>query len=249
MRDPERGCPWDAAQDFRSLAPLVLEEVCELAEAAEQEDFDGLREELGDVLLHVALYARLAAEARRFDFADVVGGLIDKLVRRHPHVFANGAHRGGVDSPEAALAAWRQAKALEAVQRARRGALDGIPPQLSALSAAEKMQSRAAGKGMERGEPASVRERLDAELAALDAADGADALERALGEALFGLVEHARALGVPPERSLRAANRRFRRRFEFVERGLSARGVAWEDAGADALKRLWRDAERAVDGP
>ena len=250
LRDPESGCPWDAAQDFESLSPLLIEEACELVEAVEQGDVEGMREELGDLLLHVALYAQIAAEARRFDFAELVDALVAKLLRRHPHVFPDGSLHGeqrrSVDNVEDALASWQAAKATEAKQKARAGVLDGIPLQMSALSRAAKLQRRAAKKGFDWNALPQVRAQLDAELAELDAAADPDARAGELGDVLFCCVNLARHLDVDPERVLRGANRRFQHRFEFIERRLSDAGIAWEDADADALDRLWREAKRAL---
>ncbi len=250
LRDPERGCPWDAVQDFQSLVPLMLEEACEVADAVEREDFDNLREELGDLLLHVAFYAQLAAEAEHFGFGEVVGDLVEKLLRRHPHVFPDGSLHGvqrrSVDNVDAALASWQAVKRTEASQAARQGTLDGIPPQMSALSRAEKMQRRAAKRGFDWNGADGARAQLDAELAELAAAHGADALEHELGDVLFCCVNLARHLGVAPERALRAANRRFERRFAFMEQRMSERGIAWADSDRPGMERLWSEAKQAL---
>jgi MazG family protein len=205
LRDRQRGCPWDLEQDFDSIAPCTIEEAYEVAEAIRLRDFDGLREELGDLLLQVVFHARMAEEAGHFDIGAVVAGLSGKLVRRHPHVFGDAAI---ADAPAQVLA-WEEQKAAE---RAARGAgpLDGVALALPALLRAQKLQRRAARAGADEAAP-GVRAGEIADRArrlAGPAADPADAASD-VGALLFAAADLARQLGVDAESALREATARF----------------------------------------
>jgi MazG family protein len=190
LRDPNGGCPWDLEQDFASIAPYTLEEAYEVDDAIRRGDMKGLCDELGDLLLQVVFHARMAEEAGHFRFDDVVEGLCEKLVRRHPHVFGGAEVRSSAEQTES----WETIKAAE---RAELGAaadpLDEVPLALPALTRAAKLQRRAARAGAA-GPPEAPGERLDA---------------LALGERLFALVAHANREGLDPEQALRDANARF----------------------------------------
>ncbi|MCY4244700.1 MAG: nucleoside triphosphate pyrophosphohydrolase [Gammaproteobacteria bacterium] len=215
LRDPENGCPWDAAQNFNSIVPHTLEEACEVADAIERGDLEQLADELGDLLFQVALYAQLGAEENRFDFVQVVDNLSDKLIRRHPHVFAGTRHQSGT----ALSTAWEEQKKHERQERARRnrrqaGILDDIPLTLPALARAVKLQKRALQYGRAGGDVDSALERVRANADALRGAQHADAgknqeAEMLLGQMLFNCADAARHLGLDAEQALRGANRRF----------------------------------------
>ncbi|MBL8482698.1 MAG: nucleoside triphosphate pyrophosphohydrolase [Rhodocyclaceae bacterium] len=203
LRDPQRGCPWDRAQTYASIAPHTIEEAYEVADAIERGDMDELRDELGDLLFQVVFYCELAREQQRFDFAAVAGGLADKMLRRHPHVF------GSAPSPglQAQTAAWEAIKAGER-SGAGNGPLDGIPRALPALTRSAKLIKRGAAAGLPAPDRASAQSLAGAALAGLDAAQP-EARERALGQALFALCALARAVDVDPEQALRSENRRY----------------------------------------
>lgn len=200
----EDGCPWDREQTHRSLARHLLEETHEVLEAIDAGDSDAIREELGDVLLQVTFHAQIAADEGRWDVDDVAGGLVRKLIHRHPHVFGD-VH---VESSDEVLANWEQIKAAE---RDAHGLDDEIPATLPALARAGKVQRRAAGVGPEAGRPrataalAELRSRIEN----LDDAAGAPDADERFGDALFAAVTLARALDVDPEGALRGATRRF----------------------------------------
>jgi len=244
LRDPEHGCPWDVAQDFRSIAPHTIEEAYEVADAIEVGDIDGLRDELGDLLLQVVYHARMAEEDRRFDFEQVAAGLADKLVRRHPHVFGDAA----ADTSAERERIWEQEKAAE---RARKGetddsALAGVTRGLPALSRAQKLQKRAARVGFDwpdfRGAAAKVRE----EMAEIEAAHGdPEALEAEVGDLLFAVVNLARHHGVDSETALRRASQRFERRFRDVETQVSAEGRTTTELSLPELEVHWQAAKAA----
>jgi MazG family protein len=238
------GCPWDRAQDFRSIAPYTVEEAYEVAEAAETGDMPALKDELGDLLLQVVFHAQMAEEAGAFGFDDVAHGTVDKLVRRHPHVFgaANAA------DPEAVTLAWEDHKAAERLAKAAPGripsALDGIDLGLPALTRAAKLQRRAARVGFDWRGAAEIYAKIDEEIielkAEIVAKSSTERIEDELGDLLFSVVNLARKLTLDPEQALRAATRKFERRFRAVEQGLAARGVEPAKAGIDAMEAEWQ---------
>ncbi len=247
LRDPERGCPWDRTQDHASLAPYAVEEAYEVAEAAERGDLDALEDELGDLLLQVIFHARIAEEAGRFDLDDIARRLAEKLIRRHPHVFADA-------DPGDHHATW---EAIKADERAARGeddpsALAGVSPGLPPLLRAAKLQKRAARVGFDwdRPEPVldKIREEID-ELAEELARNPREPrrLEAEIGDLLFATVNLARHLGIDPEAALRGTNRRFEARFRHLEAQLAARGSRPEDEDLDTLERAWQVAKKVLD--
>ncbi len=240
LRDPERGCPWDCAQNFDSLVPHTLEEAYEVADAIERGDYRDVRDELGDLLFQVVFYAQLGAEQRHFDFADVATGIADKLVRRHPHVFA--------DQPVADATAQNQAwEAHKAVEReaktgANAGALDGVSRTLPSLSRAQTLQRRAQRVGFDwpdvDGPLAKIEEELAECRAELPAGD-AGRLQEEVGDLLFACVNFARHLGIDAETALRTANRKFEQRFEAMEQFLRAEGERIQDASLERMDAAW----------
>ncbi|NGP54734.1 nucleoside triphosphate pyrophosphohydrolase [Thioalkalivibrio sp. XN8] len=248
LRDPERGCPWDLEQDFSTIAPYTIEEAYEVADAIERGDLGDLRDELGDLLFQVVFHARLAEEQGAFDFAAVAAGLVDKMKRRHPHVFGDAQ----VADAAAQTEAWEAHKARERAGR-RRGALDDIPVGLPALARAQKLGRRAARVGFDWPDAAAVLAKLDeerAELAeAMGAADrGTAAVEEELGDLLFTMTNLARHLQVDAEGALRRAAAKFERRFRAVEARLAAAGLTPDAVDAATLERFWEDVKEAEAG-
>jgi MazG family protein len=243
LRDPQGGCPWDLEQDFRSIAPYTLEEAYEVADAIERGHLDDLREELGDLLLQVVFHAQMARERGAFDFDAVARGICEKMVRRHPHVFAGEQ----VESASAQTEAWDRLKSEEKAARGVSGVLDDVPLALPALTRAAKLGRRAARAGFDWPDAAGPRAKVDEELAELDAAvagtAGPDAVEGEFGDLLFSLVNYARHLGVDPEAALRRSNEKFVRRFRHVERRLGAEGLSGSEAGIERLDAWWEEAK------
>lgn len=242
LRDPETGCPWDLEQTFSSIAPFTLEEAYEVADAIDREDFAGLKDELGDLQLQVVFHAQMAREAGLFDFQDVVDGIADKLVRRHPHVFAE-ASAASADDVESI---WEAEKAKE---RKEGGSLAGVARALPALLRAQKLGKRAARVGFDWPTYAGVRAKLTEETGELDVAvaDGdPGAQEQELGDLLFSVAQVARHLGLEPEQCLRAANDRFEARFSALESKLLAEGKRVEELSLEALEERWQDAKTVV---
>ena len=252
LRDPETGCPWDLKQDFRSIVPSTIEECYELAAAIEHADYDHVAEELGDVLFQVVFYGQLGREAGLFDFPQVVHTLADKLVRRHPHVFADGTIEGvvrGELDEQQVKAQWETIKAEERVARDQTRALADVPVALPALPRAQKLQKRAARVGFDWDGPAGVFARLEEELAELREAVAAGkgaAVTGELGDLLFTCVNLARHLKVDGETALRGANARFEARFTAMEDAVQADGARLEDLEPAALEARWAAAGAAL---
>jgi len=246
LRDPKQGCPWDLKQSFRTILPYTLEEAYEVAEAIEQDDMGELCDELGDLLLQVVYHAQMASEQESFGFSDVVLGICDKMLRRHPHVF------GGADFTDEhqVNANWEQEKAAE---RERKGTtksgslLDGVAQALPALVRAEKLQRRASRVGFDWDGVEGVIDKVREELSECEQTVGvqADPTEQLheLGDLLFACVNLARHMDVDAEQALRAANHRFERRFTVVETGLREQGKEPGRDTRDEMERLWEIAK------
>lgn len=251
LRTPGSGCPWDLEQTFRTIAPYTLEEAYEVADAIARGDLADLKDELGDLLLQVAFHARMAEEQGAFDFGDVVETVTAKLVRRHPHVFADADGR----TAEAVKGLWERIKAQErADAKADRGevvpsgALAGVPVNLPALTRALKLQDKAGRVGFDWNDPravlAKIREEADEIEAELDGPDKSKAAAE-VGDLLFAVVNLARHLAADPEDVLRQTNLKFERRFGSIERALAARGKSPKDASLAEMDSLWDEAKAA----
>jgi MazG family protein len=243
LRDPERGCPWDLQQDFRTIAPHTLEEAYEVADAIERGDLAALRDELGDLLFQVVFHARLAGEQGAFEFEDVVDAICDKLTRRHPHVFAETVVSDAAEQSRA----WEKIKREERAAAGRDGALADVPRALPALARARKLGARAGDAGFDWPDATGPRAKVDEELAEFDRAmaEGDAVLgEAELGDLLFSIVNLARHLGMDAETALRHANERFARRYRHLEQSLAQLGQPVESAAPELLDRLW-DAAKA----
>jgi nucleoside triphosphate diphosphatase len=240
LRDPRGGCPWDLAQDSRTLARYALEEAYELVAAIESGGEAGVRDELGDLLFQVVFHAQLASERGLYDFDDVAAGIAEKLTRRHPHVFAP----DGRD-----VSHWEKIKAEERAARGAGGVLDEVPVALPALTRAVKLGKRAATVGFDWPDAAGPRAKLLEELAEVDAAqrgEGDSSLEDEVGDLLLAATSLARHLGVDPETALRRANGRFEARFRAMEALAATRGLALAGLDAASLDRLWEDVKQGI---
>jgi ATP diphosphatase len=235
LRAPD-GCPWDQVQDFDTIAPYTIEEAYEVADAIARRDWEALPDELGDLLFQVIYHARMAEERGWFAFADVARTITDKMIRRHPHVFAGSE-----------AVAWEAHKTAERAARGGRGTLAGVPVALPALTRAAKLTSRAARVGFDWPDAAAVLDKLAEETAELQA-ELADAkperLADEVGDMLFVLANLARKLGLDPERCLHDANAKFTRRFEAVEASLAADGVTPAEAGLERMEEAWQAVKR-----
>lgn len=243
LRDPSDGCPWDIEQTFRTIAPHTIEEAFEVAEAIETDDLQALKDELGDLLFQVAFHARLAKEAGAFDYEAVANAICEKMIRRHPHVFGEAR----IDDAKSQVAAWETTKAAERAAKAEKNgppsALDGVSTALPAQTRALKLQARAARVGFDWPDWRQVVAKIDEEIGELreevETGGTAERIAEEMGDVLFACVNLARKLGVDPETALRTCNRKFERRFRFIEKDLDARGRSIDDASLDEMEALW----------
>lgn len=217
LRDPEKGCPWDQAQSFASIAPFTIEEAYEVMDAIQRGDMNDLKAELGDLLFQVVFHTQIAREAGAFDFAELANALVAKMVRRHPHVFVPGTETpSGLSQAQS----WESLKAEERAQKGARSVVDDVPLALPALMRAEKLTRRAARIGFDWPDADAVLEKLEEEKQELAQAraegNGAHVMEE-YGDLLFVMANLGRKLGLDPEEALRQANAKFERRFRAVE--------------------------------
>ncbi len=244
LRGPD-GCPWDREQTFETLRAYVLEEGYEVAEAIDLRDLEALREELGDLLLQVVFLSRLAQEEGRFTIDDVVRGIAQKMVRRHPHVFGDAE----ADSADEVLVHWERIKRGEKKEGANdESVLAGVPKALPAMMKASLLGTRAARVGFDWERASDVVDKVEEELAELRAAVAADDREAArseMGDLFFSLVNLARKLDLDPEESLERTNHKFRSRFRAVESEIARQGLTPEQAEPAMMERLWDEAKKA----
>lgn len=247
LRDPDGGCPWDLEQDFASIAPYTIEEAYEVADAIERGEMSELRDELGDLLLQVVFHARMAEEAGHFTFDDVTRGIVDKMVRRHPHVFGDEE----IKDAAAQTASWETLKAQERADKGRDDSLlDDVPRALPALLRALKLQKRAARAGFDWPETRQVLDKINEEMLELSEAvsqsDDINHITDEMGDILFSYANLARKLKVDPEDALRGANAKFERRFRYIEQKLAERDSHPNDSTLDEMDALWNAAKKDV---
>jgi len=243
LRTPGTGCPWDLEQTFQTIAPYTIEEAYEVADAIERGDMGELKGELGDLLFQSVFHARMAEEAGAFNIDDVIRGLVDKMVDRHPHVFGTAA----IDSAEAQTGAWEVMKAAERAKKAKDGlvsAVDGVALGLPALMRAEKLTKRAGRVGFDWPGPGPVLDKLQEEIGELQEAIAEPEQDQAhiaeeLGDILFVVATLCRKLNVDPEVALRNANSKFVKRFVGMESIARKRGVDFASLSLDEQETLW----------
>jgi len=244
LRDPNKGCPWDMAQNFASIAPYTIEEAYEVDDAIRRGDMADLRAELGDLLFQAVFHSQMADEAGYFDLSDVVHGISEKMIKRHPHVFGDGS----VEDADAQTSAWEARKAAERTERAAAegrlpSALDDVPIGLPALLRAHKLQKRAARVGFDWPDAAPVLDKIEEEIGelreALTAKDSEHIAEE-YGDLLFALSNLARHLTLDPEESLRNANAKFERRFKAMENNAQAESKNFADMSLEDQEELWQ---------
>ena len=245
LRDPNDGCPWDIEQTFDSIAPCTIEEAYEVREAIANQDYKGLKDELGDLLLQVVFHSQIADESKIFNFGEVVDGICKKMIDRHPHVFGNAK----IDTADEQLNSWEDIKAEERANKFNMdsnslSALDGVSVAYPALLRAEKLQKRAARVGFDWKETEPVLNKLDEEICELKEALSndfdKDQLEEELGDILFSCVNIARHLKLDAETALHKANRKFTKRFQFIEKSLKEElNIKPENADFSDLENRW----------
>ena len=252
LRTPGSGCPWDLEQTFETIAPYTIEEAYEVADAIERGDMADLKDELGDLLLQVVYHARIAQEQDAFAFTDVVEAITAKMIRRHPHVFGSAEER----SAGAVPGFWERIKAAEretpqaGIDGHAGSVLDGVPVNLPALTRAIKLQNKAAKVGFDWPSLAPVFDKVKEELGELEEVLGYDRatpdrarIEEEFGDLLFVVANVARHLELDPESALRAANRKFARRFQAVERRLADGGRTPAQSTLAEMDALWNEAK------
>ncbi|MGI9229387.1 MAG: nucleoside triphosphate pyrophosphohydrolase [Gammaproteobacteria bacterium] len=245
MTTLREGCPWDRRQTMRSLRGHSLDEIYELLEAIDNNDLTAVREELGDILFHIAFYAQIASEQGQFDFADVATAVVEKLQRRHPHVFADAKF----SNRQQLAQSWETTKQAERLAK-KGGAslLDDVAVTLPETLRAAKLQKRAAAVGFDWAEAAAVVAKVREELQELEQALAErqqDDIEQEMGDVLFSCVNLSRHLRTDPELALRAANRKFERRFRYIEDRLAEQNKTLTEVGQDEMERLWEQAKQA----
>ncbi|HCD53166.1 MAG TPA: nucleoside triphosphate pyrophosphohydrolase [Balneolaceae bacterium] len=234
-------CPWDRKQTHESIKDNFVEEVYEALEAIDDKDFGELKKELGDVMLHVVFHTKMASENEHFDIGDVIYTLMDKLIRRHPHVFGETA----VENEDQVSENWENIKLKEG----KKSTLDGLPAHLPALIRAQRMQEKAANVGFDWPEWRQAWEKLDEELAEFKQTLEENEPERSadeFGDVLFSMVNVARYFDLVAEDSLRKTNRKFENRFRYVEEQLKARGKALKDSSLEEMDKLWEESKSRI---
>lgn len=250
LRHPETGCPWDLEQNFKSIAHYTIEEAYEVVDAIENNDIEELKNELGDLLLQVVFHAQMATEKNQFDISDVLAAISDKMVARHPHVF--GQSDGNMDA-QAQTLAWEDHKAGERAAKSSPArlvsALAGVAAALPALMRAQKLQKRAARVGFDWPTPQEAASKIHEELEELfeaHATGNVAGTEEEAGDLLFSCVNVVRKMGVDAENALRAANKKFERRFGAMEARAESKNKTLPEMDLDALEALWQRAKEAL---
>ncbi len=241
LRAPD-GCPWDREQTNQSLLPYFIEEVYELIESVDEENWDTVKEELGDLLLHVVFQASIGEDEGKFKLADSLTNVNEKLVRRHPHVF-------GDAKADAAFHAKQNWEAQKHKEKGRKSRLDGVPKNLPALVRAQRLQQKASYAGFDWDEVEQVWDKVHEEIQELKDAqsnEAKDHIAEEIGDVLFAVVNLARYLDIPAEDALRKTNQKFTSRFSKVEEGIKAQGKELEDATLEEMDAIWEMAKEKI---
>ena len=243
LRDPQSGCPWDIEQNFKSIAPYTVEEAYEVADAIERENWDDLKNELGDLLLQTVYHTQMAEEENLFNFSDVVNQISEKMIKRHPHVFGGTKQKKTSDQQ---IQDWEAIKAAERAEKDQTGILDDVALNLPALVRSLKLQKRAARAGFDWPAISQVLKKIDEETKELVEAKEFETQERIneeFGDLIFALVNLGRHLKVDPEEALKKANKKFVTRFKFIEDEIKSQGRNLEDTSLEEMEQLWQSAK------
>ena len=241
LRAPD-GCPWDREQTNQSLLPYFIEEVYELIESVDEENWDTVKEELGDLLLHVVFQASIGEDEGKFKLADSLTNVNEKLVRRHPHVF-------GDAKADAAFHAKQNWEAQKHKEKGRKSRLDGVPKNLPALVRAQRLQQKASYAGFDWDEVEQVWDKVHEEIQELKDAqsnEAKDHIAEEIGDVLFAVVNLSRYLDIPAEDALRKTNQKFTSRFSKVEEGIKAQGKELEDVSLEEMDAIWEMAKEKI---
>lgn len=243
MNDLREKCPWDREQTMESIRHLTIEEVHELSEAILQQNDAEIKKELGDILLHVVFYAKIASETNKFDIIQVIEQLCEKLIRRHPHIYGDTQ----ADTAETVKQNWEQIKQQEQKDK-KTSVLQGVPKGLPALIKAYRMQEKAASVGFDWDTPEQVWQKVQEELSELNHAvqnQDKNEIEKEFGDVLFSMVNYARAMGINPEDALEMTNRKFKSRFEYMEREVYAQNKKLTDLTLSEMDVFWNEAKKS----
>ena len=241
MDELREQCPWDKKQTFESLRHLTIEETYELGDAILCRDLDEIKNELGDLLLHIAFYARLGSEEKAFDMADIAHGISEKLIYRHPHIYGDVK----VENEEDVKKNWEALKLKEG--KGKKTVLEGVPKGLPALVKAQRIQDKVAGVGFDWEKPAQVWEKVQEELAEFQAevAQGnTNNMEAEFGDVLFSIINYARFLKINPDTALERTNQKFIQRFNYLEAKVKAQGKSLQDMTLAEMDIYWEEAKR-----
>ena len=253
LRDPKNGCPWDIEQDFSSIAPFTIEEAYEVADAIERQDLDNLKEELGDLLFQVVFHAQMAAEQNAFDITDVVNGIVDKMIRRHPHVFSNKKGDEKIENAEQQTLAWDSFKEAERKQKAHTkketpSLMDGVPVALPALTQAVKLQRRASRIGFDWTNKTEIFDKISEELEEvrheIETEADKERVVDEIGDLFFAVSNLARHLEIDPETAVRVSNAKFTRRFKAMEELARQSSEELNDMSLDEMEDLYQQTKR-----
>jgi len=242
MDDLRAKCPWDREQTFESIRPLTIEETYELSEGILEKDYNLIRKELGDLLLHIVFYSKIAEEDNRFDIVDVINSLCDKLIYRHPNIYGNVK----VNDASEVVENWEQLKIKE--KDGNKTVLSGVPTALPALIKANRIQEKVRAVGFDWDERSQVWDKVQEELNELrhevEVTKSTDDIEKEFGDLLFSVVNAARLYGVDPETALERTNRKFMKRFTYLEQQTIQMGRSLKDMTLDEMNEIWEEAKR-----
>ncbi|WP_299156248.1 nucleoside triphosphate pyrophosphohydrolase [uncultured Christiangramia sp.] len=239
MDELREKCPWDRKQTMESLRHLTIEETYELGDAILDKDMEEIRIELGDVLLHLVFYSKIGSETNDFDIADVANGICDKLIDRHPHIYGDVI----VADEEEVKRNWENLKLKEG----KKSVLEGVPRSLPAMVKANRIQDKVAGVGFDWEEPKQVFEKLQEELKELEdevTENNSDLIEAEFGDVLFSMINYARFLKVNPENALERTNKKFIKRFQYLEGKAAEQGKALKDMSLAEMDVFWNEAKK-----
>ena len=239
MDELREQCPWDKKQTMESLRHLTIEETYELGDAILDNDLTEVKKELGDLLLHIVFYAKIGSETNDFDMADVANEICDKLISRHPHIYGDVE----VADEEEVKQNWENLKLKEG----KKSVLEGVPKSLPALVKANRIQDKVAGVGFDWEEPQQVFEKLQEELEELQhevSENNTEKIEQEFGDVLFSMINYARFLNVDPENALERTNKKFIKRFQYLESKAAATGKALKDITLSEMDVYWNEAKK-----
>ncbi|WP_031429263.1 nucleoside triphosphate pyrophosphohydrolase [Flavimarina sp. Hel_I_48] len=239
MDELREQCPWDKKQTLRSLRHLTIEETYELGDAILEDDLDEVKKELGDLLLHIVFYAKIGSETNSFDIADVADGICEKLISRHPHIYGDVK----VENEEDVKRNWENLKLKEG----KSSVLEGVPKSLPALVKASRIQDKVAGVGFDWEEPQQVFEKVKEELAELQAEVNSadqDKMEAEFGDVLFSMINYARFLNIDPESALERTNKKFIKRFQYLEEKAKSTNKSLKDMTLAEMDIFWEEAKK-----